>query len=135
MQALTHELESLARRQSELEEVELEAMERVEAADASVAALEAERAPLDAQLQEAKAAQAAATADLDAEIARRALTLGREVDELRENGLTGTPAEVVDRLGAWREKAGVTRMYLQLMDLADLDQVELVAADVAPQLA
>lgn len=71
----------------------------------------------------------------DAEIARRALTLGREVDELRENGLAGTPAEVVDRLGTWREKAGVTRMYLQLMDLADLDQVELVAAEVAPQLA
>ncbi len=71
----------------------------------------------------------------DAEVARRALTLGREVDELRANGLTGSPAEVVDRLGTWREKAGVTRMYLQLMDLADLDQVELVAADVAPQLA
>ncbi len=71
----------------------------------------------------------------DTEIAQRALTLGREVDELRENGLTGTPAEVVDRLGTWREKAGVTRMYLQLMDLADLDQVELIAAEVAPQLA
>jgi F420-dependent oxidoreductase-like protein len=70
----------------------------------------------------------------DAEIARRALTLGREVGELRENGLTGTPDEVVDRLGEWREKAGVTRMYLQLMDLADLDQVELVAERVAPQL-
>jgi alkanesulfonate monooxygenase len=35
----------------------------------------------------------------DAEVARRALTLGREVDELRENGLTGTPDEVVDRTG------------------------------------
>ncbi len=70
----------------------------------------------------------------DAEIARRALTLGREVHELRANGLTGTPDEVVDRLGEWREKAGVTRMYLQLMDLADLDQIELVAARVATQI-
>lgn len=70
----------------------------------------------------------------DAEVARRALTLGREVDELRANGLTGTPAEVVDRLGEWREKTGTTRVYLQLMDLADLDQVELVASQVAPQL-
>jgi alkanesulfonate monooxygenase len=70
----------------------------------------------------------------DAEIAARAATLGREVDELRANGLTGTPAEVVDRIGAWREKAGVTRLYLQLMDLADLDQIDLIAAQVAPQL-
>ncbi|WP_300014070.1 LLM class F420-dependent oxidoreductase [Pseudonocardia sp.] len=70
----------------------------------------------------------------DAEIARRALTLGREVEELRAAGLTGTPDEVVDRLGEWREKAGVTRMYLQLMDLADLDQVELVADRVMAQL-
>lgn len=70
----------------------------------------------------------------DDEVARRALTLGREVDELRENGLTGTPAEVVDRVGTWRERTGITRIYLQLMDLADLDQVELIAAEVAPQV-
>ncbi len=70
----------------------------------------------------------------DAEIAARARTLGREVDELRANGLTGTPAEVVDRIGTWREKSGVTRLYLQLMDLADLDQIDLIAAQVAPQL-
>ncbi|MHA6781551.1 LLM class F420-dependent oxidoreductase [Pseudonocardia saturnea] len=70
----------------------------------------------------------------DAEIAARAATLGREVDELRANGLTGTPAEVVDRIGTWREKTGVTRLYLQLMDLADLDQIDLIAAQVAPQL-
>ena len=70
----------------------------------------------------------------DAEITRRAWTLGREVDDLRAEGLTGTPDEIVDRLGEWREKAGVTRMYLQLMDLADLDQIELVAARVAPQI-
>jgi F420-dependent oxidoreductase-like protein len=70
----------------------------------------------------------------DDEVARRALTLGRDVDELRANGLAGSPAEVVDRLGHWREKTGITRIYLQLMDLADLDQVELVASQVAPQL-
>jgi F420-dependent oxidoreductase-like protein len=71
----------------------------------------------------------------DAEVARRALTLGRELDDLREHSVVGTPAEVVDRLGTWREKTGVTRVYLQLLDLADIDQVELVAAEVAPQLA
>lgn len=70
----------------------------------------------------------------DAEIATRAATLGRDVDELRTDGLTGTPAEVVDRIGTWRDKAGVTRLYLQLMDLNDLDQIDLIAAQVAPQL-
>lgn len=70
----------------------------------------------------------------DDEIARRALTLGREVDELRENGLAGTPAEIVDRLGTWRERTGATRVYLQLMDLADLDQIDLIAGRVASQL-
>ena len=70
----------------------------------------------------------------DAEVARRAAAIGREVDELRENGLAGTPAEVVDRLGTWRERTGITRAYLQVLDLADLDHVEFIAAEVAPAL-
>jgi alkanesulfonate monooxygenase SsuD/methylene tetrahydromethanopterin reductase-like flavin-dependent oxidoreductase (luciferase family) len=70
----------------------------------------------------------------DAEVARRALTIGRDVDDLRANGISGTTSEVVDRLGKWREKTGITRIYLQLLDLADLDQVELIASQVAPQL-
>jgi F420-dependent oxidoreductase-like protein len=68
------------------------------------------------------------------EVARRALVVGRDVADLRDNAVAGTPAEVVDRLGRWRERAGVTRVYLQLFDLADLDQIELVASEVAPQL-
>jgi F420-dependent oxidoreductase-like protein len=70
----------------------------------------------------------------DAEVARRAHALGRDVDEVLAHGIAGTPARAVDVLGRWRERAGVTRAYLQLLDLADLDQVELVAAEVAPQL-
>lgn len=70
----------------------------------------------------------------DAEVSRRAATIGRDVADLRENALAGTTAEVVDRLGRWRESAGVGRVYLQLLDLGDLDQVELVASEVAPQL-
>jgi F420-dependent oxidoreductase-like protein len=79
-------------------------------------------------------AQVIAVGRDDAEVARRALTIGREVDDLRANGIAGTPSEVVDRLGQWREKTGITRIYLQLLDLADLDQVELIASEVAPQL-
>ena len=70
----------------------------------------------------------------DAQVRERALTLGRDPADMRVNGLSGTVAEVVDRLGQWREKTGITRIYLQLLDLADLDQVELIAAEVAPQL-
>jgi hypothetical protein len=55
-------------------------------------------------------------------------------DDLRENGLAGTVGEVVDRLGQWRVRTGITRIYLQLLDLTDLDQIELIAAEVAPQL-
>ncbi len=69
----------------------------------------------------------------EAEVARRAASIGREVDDLRVNGLAGTPAELVDRIGRFGE-AGATRMYVQVLDLADLDHVELVAAEVAPQL-
>jgi alkanesulfonate monooxygenase len=70
----------------------------------------------------------------DAEVERRAVTIGRDAADMRENPLFGTPAEVVDKLGEWREKTGVTRIYLQLLDMTDLDQVELIAAEVAPQL-
>ncbi|MFC4128804.1 LLM class F420-dependent oxidoreductase [Nocardia rhizosphaerae] len=70
----------------------------------------------------------------DAEIARRAAAIGREVDELRRNGLTGTPAEVIDKIGRYREQTGITRLYLQVLDLTDLDHLELVAAQVAPHL-
>jgi F420-dependent oxidoreductase-like protein len=71
----------------------------------------------------------------DAEVAKRAAKIGRDVDELRANGVAGTPAEAVERLSQWRERTGVSRVYLQVLDLADLDQVELVAAEVAPELA
>jgi F420-dependent oxidoreductase-like protein len=69
----------------------------------------------------------------DAELSRRAAAIGRDVDELRRNGVAGTPAEAVDTLGRYAE-AGASRVYLQVLDLADLDQLDLVAAEVAPQL-
>ncbi|MEU4713685.1 LLM class F420-dependent oxidoreductase [Micromonospora purpureochromogenes] len=69
----------------------------------------------------------------DAEVARRAEAIGREPAELRENGLAGTPAELVDKIGRYAA-AGSERIYLQLLDLTDLDHLELVAAEVMPQL-
>jgi F420-dependent oxidoreductase-like protein len=70
----------------------------------------------------------------DAEVARRAEALGQKVDELNPFDLTGTVAQVVDQLGTWQERTGLSRFYLQILDLADLDHLELIAAEVAPQL-
>ncbi|HTW21129.1 MAG TPA: TIGR03560 family F420-dependent LLM class oxidoreductase [Mycobacteriales bacterium] len=70
----------------------------------------------------------------DAEIARRAKAIGREVDELRENGLAGTPAEVLDKIGTFID-AGAQRLYLQVLDLSDLDHLRLVAEQVMPHAA
>ena len=69
----------------------------------------------------------------EAEVARRAASIGREPSELRENGLAGTPGEVAERIRSWRD-AGAERIYLQMMDLDDLDHLNLIAHDVATQL-
>jgi F420-dependent oxidoreductase-like protein len=70
----------------------------------------------------------------EAEVARRAATIGREPGELRENGAAGTPDEVVARLAAYAE-AGCQRIYLQVLDLGDLDHVALAAATLLPAMA
>ncbi|WP_280702246.1 LLM class F420-dependent oxidoreductase [Kitasatospora sp. GP82] len=69
----------------------------------------------------------------DAEVARRAAAIGRDVAELKANGLAGTPAEVADRIGHYRE-AGTQRIYFQILDLDDLEHLELIAAQVRPQV-
>jgi F420-dependent oxidoreductase-like protein len=79
------------------------------------------------------AAQVICVGRTETDLRRRAEVLGRELEELRANGLAGTPAEVVAKLAEFAE-IGASRAYLQLMDLTDLDQLELIAAEVAPQL-
>ncbi|MFG2622003.1 LLM class F420-dependent oxidoreductase [Streptomyces sp. NPDC048507] len=69
----------------------------------------------------------------DAEVARRAAVIGREVDELKANGLAGSPAEVVEKIGTYAA-IGSSRLYLQLLDLDDLDHLELISAQVLSQL-
>ncbi|GAA4765147.1 MULTISPECIES: LLM class F420-dependent oxidoreductase [Streptomyces] len=69
----------------------------------------------------------------DTEVARRAAAIGREVDELRANGLAGSPDEVVDRIGRYAE-TGCSRIYLQVLDLDDLDHLELISSAVQSQL-
>ena len=65
------------------------------------------------------------------EIAARASSIGREVDELREHGLCGTPDEVVSRLASFAE-VGAGRAYLQVLDLHDPDHLSLLGEEVLP---
>jgi F420-dependent oxidoreductase-like protein len=70
----------------------------------------------------------------EAELARRAKAIGWAVDDLRTHGAAGTPEEVAERflaLGA----AGADTVYLQILDLSDLDHLRLISESVLPHLA
>ncbi len=69
-----------------------------------------------------------------AEIARRAGAIGRDPGELRAAGLAGTPAEIASKIGEFAN-IGAQRIYLQVLDLDDLDHLELIAAEVLPQVS
>jgi len=47
--------------------------------------------------------------------------------------LAGSPAQIVDKLGRFAG-VGVSRMYLQVLDLHDLDHLELIAGEVMPRV-
>jgi alkanesulfonate monooxygenase len=79
------------------------------------------------------AAQVLCVGESEAEIERRASSIGREVSELRANGLAGTVEEVVAKIQTFGD-AGARRMYLQMLDLSDVDQLQLVAEEVAPRV-
>jgi alkanesulfonate monooxygenase SsuD/methylene tetrahydromethanopterin reductase-like flavin-dependent oxidoreductase (luciferase family) len=70
----------------------------------------------------------------EAEVGRRAANIGRQPDELRTNGVAGTPEEVVARLRSYAE-IGAETVYLQVLDLNDLEHVDLLAAEVLPRVA
>jgi F420-dependent oxidoreductase-like protein len=106
----------------------------VEDTAARMASVQAARAEIDAQHDIVYSwAQTTVVGATDVELTRRAAAIGRSVDELRRNALAGSPAEIVDQIGRYAE-LGITRVYLQIMDLADLEHLELIAAQVAPQL-
>jgi F420-dependent oxidoreductase-like protein len=70
-------------------------------------------------------------AEGEAELARRAERIGRDVEDLRRSGAAGSPEEVAARLREYRD-AGASRSYLQVIDLDDIDHVTLIAAAVMP---
>ena len=67
----------------------------------------------------------------EAEFERRAAAIGREKDDLRENGVAGTVPEAIEKIKAF-EALGSQRVYLQFLDVHDLDHLRLVAGEVMP---
>ena len=69
----------------------------------------------------------------EAEVGRRAKAIGRDPADLRANGIAGTPEEAVEKIGRYAD-LGAERIYLQFLDLADLDHLRLVAREVMPHV-
>ncbi|MEC7117850.1 MAG: hypothetical protein VXW71_06675, partial [Actinomycetota bacterium] len=60
------------------------------------------------------------------ELISRSRRIGREISELRENGVAGTLDEARERIRSFQQ-LGVSRMYFQVLDEDDLDHVSLLA--------
>ncbi|HEY1616598.1 MAG TPA: LLM class F420-dependent oxidoreductase [Streptosporangiaceae bacterium] len=73
------------------------------------------------------AAQTVCCGTSDAQVRQRAEAMGRDLDELYRDGLAGSPEQVAAKLGTFAE-LGAERVYLQVLDLADLDHLELLAS-------
>ena len=69
----------------------------------------------------------------EVEVQRRVDAGGNDLDWVRAAGLAGTPAEVADKIGRLAG-LGAARVYLQVLDLNDLDHLRLAAAEVAPHV-
>ncbi|HUY16240.1 MAG TPA: LLM class flavin-dependent oxidoreductase, partial [Acidimicrobiales bacterium] len=65
------------------------------------------------------------------ELERRATAIGRDLSELAENGLAGSPQQVAEKILHWGG-LGVSRLYLQMLDISDLEHVGLIASQVLP---
>ncbi|MGH7639725.1 MAG: LLM class F420-dependent oxidoreductase [Candidatus Dormibacteria bacterium] len=67
----------------------------------------------------------------EAELKRRAQAIGRDLDELRRLGAAGSPDQVRARLQEF-DQLGCARVYLQMLDLDDVEHLRLIAAEVLP---
>src|ERR1700694_2825052 len=68
------------------------------------------------------------------QLERRARTTGWKLEDLRQYQTAGSPAEVLGRLGEFQE-AGASTVYLQILDLDDLDHIRLLGEEVLPSVA
>ena len=69
----------------------------------------------------------------DAGYLRRLAAIGADADSFAEVNIAGSPDAAIDKLLRLRE-LGADRVYLQLVDLRDLEHLELIAAEVLPHL-
>jgi F420-dependent oxidoreductase-like protein len=67
----------------------------------------------------------------EADLSRRAEKIGQPLEQLRQYATAGTPSEIVDRLGEFAS-AGAGVVYLQIMDMDDLDHINLIGEEVLP---
>ncbi len=54
---------------------------------------------------------------------------GREKEDRGSRAVVGTPTQLVDSLLEW-QKAGADTIYLQILDLEDLEHIQLLADEV-----
>ena len=127
LQALQHELESLARRQAELEDVEIEVMERQESVEARLGELTSQHAEVQAEVDRLTAERDAAVAELDAErveVARPRDEIAASIDDallalyerIREHSGGLAAAELK------HGRCGGCRLELNPTDLAAIDK-------------
>ncbi|PZF98476.1 LLM class F420-dependent oxidoreductase [Micromonospora endophytica] len=105
-----------------------EAYERAREASERVGRAESGRAPL-----RLSAGIVAAIGRTDAEAHRRAAPLHAKSALPPEAPVVGSPQQLLDRIGEFAQ-IGTERVHLRLTDLTDLDHLELIAAEVLPQL-
>jgi len=98
MQALHHEVESLVRRQADLEDVELEVMERAEGLAADVNRLEAARAQVTVRVEELRTSRDKALGELDTEV--------EQLGHSRADIVAGVGQELVDLYEKIRKSSG-----------------------------
>ena len=69
----------------------------------------------------------------ETQVRTRAEKIGRDPAQLRADEFAGTPAEAIERIAVFRGM-GAARLYMQLLDMSDIDQLELIANDVLPHV-
>lgn len=69
----------------------------------------------------------------DATYLRRLDAIGADADTFAEVNIAGTPDAAIEKILRLRE-LGADRVYLQLVDLRDLEHLELIAAEVLPHV-
>ncbi|MGW0363256.1 zinc ribbon domain-containing protein [Streptomyces sp. NPDC002990] len=123
---LQNEVVSLAKRQGDLEDVVLEVMERLEAAQARVAELTERVSGLEAKAADAIARRDAATAEIDAEVAK--ITKDREII------VASMPADLMalyEKIRVKQGGVGAARLYQRRcegcrleLDMADVNEIK-----------